>query len=176
MKKVAIAAGLIVAFPILGFAVLSFQQLDGNTFTISHQVKWIGGRNQAMELVFEKAASLCLAAGYSHFEIIDQASHAGGGFQAPNATITVKFFLGPGENRVDCEGKATEEYIEQASKKLEKRGYQGPVGTKPPVEPAAADSQCSVEQISAMVKAGLTDDQIRAACEKEPELSEPGES
>ena len=76
MKRVGLAIALLLALPQVASAVVTFQQLDGNTFTVSHKVKWIGSRGQAMDLVYEKAASLCIAAGYSHMKILDQESMA----------------------------------------------------------------------------------------------------
>jgi len=169
-RKTVIFVMVILGVPLVASAVLTFQQLDGNTFTISHKVKAFGGRGQAMDLVFEKAASLCIAAGYSHLKIVDQASHAGGGWQSPNATVTVKFFHNEAEDRVACEGKADSKYVEQAKKKLTKRGYEGPIEPVEPVDPSSTlieNSHCTVEQITAMVSAGLSVEQIKAACESE---------
>ncbi len=117
-----------------------------------------------MDLVYEKAASLCVAAGYTHLRILDQESNASGSYQSANATLTVKFFLETGEGRVDCSGKATDEYIEQAKKKLAKKGYAGPVVVEDSAAERDEENHCTVEQISAMVRAGLTEEQIKAAC------------
>lgn len=169
MKRFVFVIALLVSIPQLAGAVITFEQLDENTFSISHQVKGFGGRGQAMELVYEKAASLCIAAGYTHMQILDQASHAGGGWEAPNATVTVKFFLDDADDRVSCEMKASQDYINQATKKLQKRGYKGPevdaAAPDPAPQPVSPPSSCTVEQIAAMVKAGMTDAQIKAACE-----------
>lgn len=164
MKRVLWIVAVVLVVPQLAFAVVTFQQLDGNTFTVSHKVKVIGSRGQAMDLVYEKTASLCIAAGYTHFEILDQESNASGYYQAANATLTVKFFLETGEGRVVCEGKASEEYIEQARKKLAKQGYKGPTATVDVESTEESENHCTVEQISAMVKAGLSESQIKAAC------------
>ena len=84
-------------------------------------------------MVYEKAASLCIAAGYTHLVVLSQESNAGGEYESANATVNVKFFQETGEGRIDCSVKATE-------------------------------SHCTVEQITAMSKAGMTDAQIKAAC------------
>lgn len=170
MRKIAILVIVVIGVPLVASAVLTFQQLDGNTFTVSHKVKAFGGRGRAMKLVHEKATSLCIAAGYSHMKIIDQESHAGGGFQGPNATVTMKFFHNGAEDRVECDGNATDEYIKQAKKKLAKRGYEGPIESVEPEDPNSTfikDSHCTVEQITAMINAGLAVEQIKAACESE---------
>lgn len=166
MKRVMLVVLVLLATPTFASATLTFQQLDGNTFTISHMVKWIGGRGQAMDLVYEKAASLCIAAGYTHMKVLDQESNANGFYQNANATVTVKFFLETGEERVACDMKASDEYIEQAKKKLQKRDYEGPVVTDEAADAQESENHCTVEQISAMVKAGLSEDQINAACSK----------
>jgi len=81
-----------------------------------------------------------------------------------NATVTVQFFQEDGEGRVACNVKASQDYITEAAKKLDKLGYKGPTTVEAPDESQANGNNCTVEQITAMVKAGLTDDQIRAAC------------
>lgn len=164
VKKVLVLMALLFAVAESASAVVTFQQLDGNTFTVSHKVKWIGSRGQAMDLVFEKAASLCLAAGYTHMKILDQETTSAGYYQNANATLTVKFFLETGEGRVDCHPKASDEYIEQAKKKLAKKGYTGPIEAADDGEESEGENQCTVEQIAAMVKAGLSEEQIKAAC------------
>jgi hypothetical protein len=166
-KLVPVLLILVLTVAQVASAVITFEQLDGNTFTVSHQVKWIGGRGQAMQVVYEKVASLCVAAGFTHYQIVDQASHAGGGYQAANATVTVKFFLEGAEDRVECGVRATEEYVKQAQAKLEKRGYEGPPAADVHEGSAAEENHCTVEQIAAMVKAGLTEAQIKAACAEE---------
>jgi hypothetical protein len=167
MKRAGFAVFLLLAAPSIAGAVVTFQQLDGNTFTVSHKVKWIGSRGQAMDLVFEKTASLCIAAGYTHMRILDQETTSAGYGQSANATLTVKFFMETGEGRVECQTKATDEYIQQAKKKLKKKGYEGPIEVVDDEEDVETDNQCTVEQITAMVKAGLSDEQIKAACGSE---------
>ena len=164
MKKALLIAVAMIAIPQFALATMTFEQLDDNTFTVSHRVKWFGGRGQAMDLVYEKAASLCVAAGYSHLKVMEQESNVPAEYQSANATVTVKFFLEGGDDRIACNGKATEEYVKQAKTKLEKKGYKGPVAVEPAAEDEDAASICTVEQIAAMVKAGLTEEQIKAAC------------
>jgi len=161
MRKVTWVSILLLFVPQVVFATITFHQLDGNTFTISHYVKWVGGRGQAMDLVYEKAASLCIAAGFTHLVIVEQESDKHG---VANATVTVQFFQEDGEGRVACNVKASQDYITEAAKKLDKLGYKGPTTVEAPDESQANGNNCTVEQITAMVKAGLTDDQIRAAC------------
>ena len=164
MRPVIALGALILTVPLSAGATLTFEQLDQRTFTISHRVKWVGGRGQAMELVYEKAASLCVAAEYSHFEIVNQESHAGGGYEAANATVTVRFFHEAGDDRVACDVKASDDYVKEAREKLEKRGYTGPAAAEASGGPQEGENHCTVEQITAMVRAGLTENQIKAAC------------
>jgi len=80
-------------------AVITFDQLDDDTFTISHQVKAFGNRGKANRLVYEKASSLCIAAGYEYYELLDQESSGAGFYQAANATIRVRLHFEDGEER-----------------------------------------------------------------------------
>ncbi len=168
MRILAIFILAAVVAPQAALAVITFTQLDDDIFVISHRVKIIGSRGRAQKLVYEKAASVCIAASYSYFKIIDQESNAAQQYESANASVRVQFFQEDAEGRIGCEKNASREYIEQASAKLAKRGY------RPPPEPAsdgpAPDEgdrearSCTVEQISAMVKAGFSDEQIKAAC------------
>lgn len=164
VRKVTWVLILLLAVPQFALATITFHQLDGNTFTISHYVKWVGGRGQAMDLVYEKAASLCIAAGFTHLVIVEQESDKHG---VANATVTVQFFQEDGEGRVDCDVKASQEYITEAANKLDKQGYRGPTKVDVPDEAQVTDNTCTVEQITAMSRVGLTDNQIKAACSKE---------
>lgn len=154
-------------------AVITFTQLDDDVFVVSHRVKIVGLRGKAMKLVYTKTASLCVAAGYSHMKILDQESETGQSDDSANASIRAQFYLEDGEERVGCERNSDPEYIAQASAKLAKSGYEPP---KPKPEGAAelgespasdvTSSSCDIAQIAAMARAGLTDEQILAACSK----------
>jgi hypothetical protein len=155
--------------PQSALAVITFNQLDDDIFVISHRVKIIGSRGKATRLVYEKAASVCVAAGYSYFKILDQESNASQQYEAANASVRVQFFQEDAEGRIDCEKNATSEYVEQAGEKLAKKGYQPPEAPAPDEQPPAAEGEagtksCTVEQISAMVRAGFSDEQVKAAC------------
>jgi hypothetical protein len=150
-------------------AVITFTQLDDDIFVISHRVKFIGSRGKATKLVYEKAASLCVAAGYSYFKILDQESNASQQYESANASVRVQFFLDDDEGRIGCEKNASSEYVEQAGEKLAKQGYKPPEPPSPDEEEAVAEGEagnksCTVEQISAMVRAGFSDEQVKAAC------------
>jgi len=157
-------------------AVITFHQLDQSTFTVSHRVKGLGSRGKAVELVYTKGASLCVAAGYTHYQLIGQESQASQQYEAANATLTLRFFSEGGADRIACEPGSDPEYIEEARAKLQRMGYTPPEpnspgegegsGTGEEVASAGSCRQgCTIEQIAAMARAGLPDEKIRAACE-----------
>ena len=76
------------------FAVITFDQLADDIFVVSHRVKGIGSRGQAMRLVYDKTASLCVAAGFEYYAILDQESQATQENESANASIRVQFFQG----------------------------------------------------------------------------------
>jgi hypothetical protein len=167
---------LALAAPQVSRAVITFTQLAEDVFVVSHRVKLIGSRAQAMRLVCTKAASLCVAAGYSHLEILEQDSEAAQEDDSANASVRVRLHMAQGEDRLDCDKNADGEYIQQAAKRLAERGYRppGPEETKAAAVVQAADTSdgkptgtCTIEQIVAMVEAGLELEQIKAACPSE---------
>ena len=146
-------------------AVITFTQLDDDIFVVSHRVKVIGSRGKAQKMVYQKAASLCMAAGYSYLAILHQESEAAQEDDSANASARVQFFHRDAEGRIACDKKADPKYVEQAREKLAKIGYQPmPETEEPPAAEEGASRSCTVEQISAMVKAGFSDEQIKAAC------------
>ena len=118
-----------------------------------------------MKLVYEKTASLCIAAGFSHYKLLEQESAAGQQYETANASVQVQFYLEDGEDRVECERNASAEYVEQAHEKLARSGYvkPAPLESRPAAEVAPSEA-CTLEQITAMVRAGLSDEQVKAAC------------
>lgn len=154
-------------------AVITFTQLDDDVFVVSHRVKVYGLRGKAMKLVYAKTASLCVAAGYSHMRIVHQESETGQSDDSANASVRAQFYLADGEDRVGCERNSSPEYIEQASAKLARSGYRPPKPQVLATQAAAAantggsrpeGSSCDIPQIAAMARAGLSDEQIQAAC------------
>ncbi len=167
MKNRVLAVLILFLVSQASFAVITFDQLTDDIFVVSHRIKLAGSRGRAMKLVYEKSASLCAAAGFTHYAILDQESAAGQRYEAANASIRIQLFQVTGEGRIDCEKNANPDYVAQAHAKLARRGYVPPdPATVAAAEAAAAEasSACTVEQITAMVRAGLSDEQIRAAC------------
>ncbi len=161
--------------PQAALAVISFTQLDDDVFSVSHRVKIIGSRGKATRLVYTKAASLCIAAGYSHYKVLNQESEASQHDDSANASVRVKYFQQDGDDRIGCDKSADPNYVAEASAKLRQRGYTPPPPMAPPVaaaapgsapaaEPGTPAGSCTLEQIAAMARAGLTDQKIRAAC------------
>lgn len=160
---------MLFVLPRPALAVITFTQLNDDTFVVSHRVKGFGNRGQAMRLVYEKAASLCVAAGYSHFKLLDQESTASGYYEAANASVRVQFFWEDGDERMGCEENASSTYVGEARTKLASDGYVVPHRTATaeatsPDQAHACPASCTLEQIAAMARAGLLDEQIRAAC------------
>jgi hypothetical protein len=155
-------------------ATLSFTQLDDDMFMVTHRVKVIGSRGKATEMVYTKAASLCIAAGYTYMRVLDQESAAAQEYEAANASLRVQFFPADGEDRMSCKTRSDAEYVAEAQEKLASQGYQPPAAPEerpmpPSARPQAAggalcNSTCTIGQVAAMARTGLSDDQILAAC------------
>jgi hypothetical protein len=173
VSRIVLAIGCAGLLPAAAGATLTFKQLGDDLFVVSHRVKIIGSRGQAMDLVYTKAASLCLAAGFSHFEILGQESEANQVDDSANASVRVRYFHEAGGERIDCSRNADPKYVEQAREKLAKQGIQAAAAPATGSVPAAAGEDgngdggkeaCSIEQIASMARSGLSDEQIRAAC------------
>jgi len=183
MKSIKLTAilGLLLAVSQPLHAIITFTQLTDDTFIVSHRVKFIGSRGQAMKLVYTKAASLCQAAGYTYMNVVGEDSQATQQYDNANASLRVQFFTQDGEGRIDCARNSSADYVAEAREKLANRGYRPPtvesaesdasgLAADAPdsssVETANGDQDgsCTVDQIVAMAKSGLTAEQIRAAC------------
>lgn len=153
-------------------AIITFTQLTQDTFIVSHRVKFIGSRGQAMKLVYTKAASLCTAAGYAYMNVLGEDSQASQQYENANASLRVQFFMKDGEGRIDCSKNASDDYVEEATEKLAHQGYErpsaadsGPAASTPAMASDPGSSAgCNVDQIIAMAKSGLSAEQIKAAC------------
>ncbi len=172
MRTAIVAVIALLLLPQAALAVITFTQLDDDVFIVSHRVKVIGLRGKAQKLVYTKTASLCIAAGFSHMKVLHQESETGQADDSANASIRAQFYFEDGDERVGCERNAEQEYISQARDKLAKKGYQPPdpeavraeAAQSASVSTQLGDSSCTLEQIAAMARSGLSDEQIRAAC------------
>lgn len=184
MRAALALLALLLAVPRAAPATITFTQLDDSVFSVSHRVKVLGSRAKATRMVFTKAASLCIAAGFSHYRVLHQESEAAQEDDAANATVRVRFFHRDADDRTGCERGADPLYVQEAREKLARLGYRAPPadpGEAAAAAPAAtADGgssagSCSLEQIAAMARAGLSDEQIRAACLGHPAEAPPGD-
>lgn len=176
MKTFLLVASAVVLLPAMAAGTISFTQIDGDVFTVSHRVKIIGSRGKATKMVYTKAASLCKAAGYSYYRILNQESEASQKDDSANASLRVKFYFDDAEDRLDCESAADPQYVHEAQTKLTKKGYVAPEPPSLAVGTSTAESTsegssgtgiCTIEQIAALARAGISDEQIRAACLKD---------
>ena len=171
MRVVPIVLAILLLLPQAAAAIITFTQLDDDVFTVSHRVKLIGSRAKATRLVYTKAASLCIAAGFSHYRVLSEQSEAAQEDDSANATLRVKYFRSNADDRTGCRRGSDPVYIEEARQELARMGYRPPPPEAGGEEPAATAADCtptgtcSLEQIAAMARAGLTDEQIRGACE-----------
>ena len=173
MRAIPILLAALLLLPQAAGAIITFTQLDDDVFSVSHRVKLIGSRAKATRIVYTKAASLCIAAGFSHYRVLSEQSEAAQEDDSANATLRVKYFHGDADDRTGCQRGSDPAYVDEARQELARIGYRPPppdAGGGAEAEPAAeADctpaGSCSLEQIAAMARAGLTDEQIRGACE-----------
>jgi hypothetical protein len=113
-------------------AALKFTKLTSNQFIIHHQKGMSFGTGEAKttKTAYTKAASMCIAAGFTHFEVQDLnvsgavSGGAYGGGKTASADVRVKFYRDPEPAVVDekslleCQSMADPEYIELAKTKL----------------------------------------------------------
>jgi len=95
------------------------------------------GDAKAARRASQRVASACVAAGFSHYQMLDTSSRDGkrgftgslfrGGGQNASATIRAKFFHEEVEDSYACSFAATKEYTKQARKIGKKNGYPWPV-------------------------------------------------
>lgn len=175
MKNLSLLVAAALLLPSTALGTISFTQIDDDVFTVSHRVKVIGSRGKATKMVYTKAASLCEAAGFSFYRVMKQESEASQKDDAANASLRVRFYFDDADDRLSCHRSADPQYVQEARAKLQKRGYVAPEAPPQTLEPSpqGADSEappgtgiCSIEQIAAMARAGVSDAQIRAACLK----------
>lgn len=93
-------------------AVTRVQKLSEDRFMITlKKLSGYGGQGKVLRKLNVKAASLCIVAGYSWFEVKDQKSHGRGLFKTAAGTFQVKFFNSEdeGEDLLSCEALATDQ-------------------------------------------------------------------
>lgn len=99
------------------------------------------GDAKAAKRASQRIASVCVAAGFSHYQMLEKSSRDGergfsgnllgaswrGGGQQASATIHAKFFHEEVEGSYACSFAATKEYTKQARKIGKKNGYPWPI-------------------------------------------------
>lgn len=142
MRRVALLAAVLVVLPAasLNAAKNWFHCLGPNECEIT-QENFFGpllksGDAKASKRATQRVASVCVAAGFSHYQILDRSEREGkrgfqgivsGGTQQASTTIRVKFFHEEVEDSYVCSFSATKEYIKKAKKVAAKNGYPWPV-------------------------------------------------
>ncbi len=107
-------------------ADIKFTRLSENRFIVSHrkQQSMLGAEAKAMKTLYSEVASICIAAGYSHFELVTQdvqeRSRGGpwGGGRGASGTVDVKMRNEAGEDHIECAPLADPKKVGVAKKKL----------------------------------------------------------
>ena len=103
MRLITVVVLTLVLVPVAALGTITFTQLDDGVFTVSHRIKVIGSRGKATKMVYTKAASLCVAAGYTHLQVMRQESEAAQKDDAANASLRVRFYFEEADDRIECE-------------------------------------------------------------------------
>lgn len=114
-------------------ADVKFTRLAENQFIVHHRkLTVLGAEAKAMRTAVKEAASICVAAGFTHMELKDQNvgermhGNALGGGRGASADLRIKLYTDPDEQAVDekdlldCAALADPKKVEVAKKKLER--------------------------------------------------------
>lgn len=137
MKKFIIIACLALVLPLtlasVSFADVKFTRLSEDQFIVHHRkLTTLGAEAKAVKTAYKEAASICVAASYTHFEIKEQnvgermhGTTFGGG-RGASADIRVKFYQDPDEEAIDekdlieCKPLSDPKKVKRAKEKLAK--------------------------------------------------------
>lgn len=135
MTKKAVLFGLLALVASLALADVKYTRLSKDQFIIHHRKQTtLGAEAKAVKTTYTEAASVCIAAGFSHLEIketnIGEREHgtALGGGRGASADVRVEFYLDPGEDQIEeldllaCEPLADPQKVEKAKEKLAREG------------------------------------------------------
>ena len=122
-------AAFLLASPTL--ADVKFTQLSDNQFIVHHRKQTLfGAEAKAMKTAVAEAASLCIAAEYTHMELKDQnvgeRQYGGvfGGGRGASADLRIKLYTDPDEDKIDekdlleCKPLANDKKVAVAKRKL----------------------------------------------------------
>ena len=131
MKKVVITICLALALPSLSWADVKFTRLSENQFIVHHRkLTTLGAEAKAVKTTYREAASICVAAGFTHFEVKEQNvgervhGNALGGGRGASADLRIKLYADPDDEMIDdkdlieCEPLSDPKKVERAQEKL----------------------------------------------------------
>jgi hypothetical protein len=131
VSRVLVLAILCFAVALTAVADVKFTRLSEDQFIVHHRkLTLLGAEAKATRTAYAEAASICIAAGFTHLEIkeqnIGERQHGGawGGGRGASADVRVKFFADPDEEKVEeldliaCEPLADPKKVERAREKL----------------------------------------------------------
>jgi hypothetical protein len=113
-------------------ADVKFTRLSEDQFIVHHRKQsLLGAEAKAMKTTFIEAASVCIAAGFSHMEIketnVGERHHGGtwgGTGRGASADVRIELYLDPGEGEIDeldlleCEPLSDPKKVDKAARKL----------------------------------------------------------
>lgn len=131
IRKTFVLCALLGFVATAAWADVKFTQLSDDQFIVHHRkLTTLGAEAKATRTAYKEAASLCIAAGFTHMEIKDQnigermhGSTFGGG-RGASADLRIRLFTDPDEETVDekdllaCEPLADPKKVEIAKRKL----------------------------------------------------------
>ncbi len=132
MKTPALAFGCLLLVATVAGADIKYTRLSDNQFVVHHRkLTKFGAEAKATKTAYKEAASICIAAGYTHMEIKDlnvgerEWGTKYGGGRGASADLRIKLYLDPDEETVDekdlveCAPLSDPEKIEHAKHKLD---------------------------------------------------------
>ena len=122
MKRTAPILIALAAFSLAGptLGEMKFTRLDETHYLVSHTVGHeFGSSNKVAKMLYIKVASLCVAAGFKHFEVKNRDIVPPRGGWTARGTVEVELHLVKNEDSIECKELAEERYIKQAKKELE---------------------------------------------------------
>jgi len=133
MTKRALLLALLALVASAAFADVKYTRLSEDQFIIHHRKQTtLGAEAKAVKTTYEEAASVCIAAGFSHMEIketnIGEREHGSvwGGGRGASADVRVELYLDPGLDLIEdldlvaCQPLADPQKVEKAKEKLAK--------------------------------------------------------
>ena len=144
-RRAYVLGGAIFLIAGIASSTTRIQQIAPNRFLVTHQKQSaLGGQGKALRKSYEKAASLCTAAGYKWFEIVETQSKGRGWASRAGATLDIKVYQEQkNEDQLSCETLANPEEVPNLVEKLKKIDYEWP---EPADEEEAAEGGPDTEE------------------------------